>query len=129
MVIDEAAAIPLPLVKALLGPYLVFMASTINGYEGTGRSLSLKLLEQLRQQSVAGARQGGAEAGRTLHECELKESIRCSLHLHLSGQKGYGQAGKRKGKKKRSFVMSGKRRQLFSQLFRNWQIKCFSVVL
>lgn len=32
VVIDEAAAIPLPLVKALLGPYLVFMASTVNGY-------------------------------------------------------------------------------------------------
>lgn len=31
VVIDEAAAIPLPLVKSLLGPYLVFMASTING--------------------------------------------------------------------------------------------------
>ena len=29
--IDEAAAIPLPLVKALLGPYLVFMSSTVNG--------------------------------------------------------------------------------------------------
>jgi N-acetyltransferase 10 len=37
VVIDEAAAIPLPLVKDLLGPYLVFMSSTINGYEGTGR--------------------------------------------------------------------------------------------
>lgn len=33
VVIDEAAAIPLPLVKALLGPYLVFMASTINGFD------------------------------------------------------------------------------------------------
>ena len=32
VVIDEAAAIPLPVVKKLLGPYLVFMASTINGY-------------------------------------------------------------------------------------------------
>ena len=31
VVIDEAAAIPLPLVKALMGPYLVFMASTVNG--------------------------------------------------------------------------------------------------
>ena len=31
VIIDEAAAIPLPLVKSLLGPYLVFMASTING--------------------------------------------------------------------------------------------------
>ena len=29
--IDEAAAIPLPLVKNLLGPYLVFMSSTVNG--------------------------------------------------------------------------------------------------
>jgi N-acetyltransferase 10 len=51
VVIDEAAAIPLPLVKKLIGSYLVFMASTINGYEGTGRSLSLKLIQQLREQS------------------------------------------------------------------------------
>lgn len=51
LIIDEAAAIPLPIVKKLLGPYLVFMASTINGYEGTGRSLSLKLIQQLREQS------------------------------------------------------------------------------
>lgn len=49
VIIDEAAAIPLPLVRDLLGPYLVFMASTINGYEGTGRSLSLKLVQQLRE--------------------------------------------------------------------------------
>ena len=51
VVVDEAAAIPLPLVRKLMGPYLVFMASTINGYEGTGRSLSLKLIQQLREQS------------------------------------------------------------------------------
>jgi N-acetyltransferase 10 len=31
LVIDEAAAIPLPMVKALLGPYLVFLCSTVNG--------------------------------------------------------------------------------------------------
>jgi N-acetyltransferase 10 len=49
VVIDEAAAIPLPLVRNLIGPYLVFLASTINGYEGTGRSLSLKLIQQLRE--------------------------------------------------------------------------------
>ena len=35
LVIDEAAAIPLPVVKSLLGPYLVFMSSTVVGYEGT----------------------------------------------------------------------------------------------
>ncbi|KAI0826817.1 DUF699-domain-containing protein [Trametes gibbosa] len=49
VIIDEAAAIPLPLVRNLMGPYLIFMASTINGYEGTGRSLSLKLIQQLRE--------------------------------------------------------------------------------
>lgn len=53
LIIDEAAAIPLPLVKKMLGPYLVFMASTINGYEGTGRSLSLKLLSQIQKENNA----------------------------------------------------------------------------
>ncbi|KAG5368193.1 RNA cytidine acetyltransferase [Yarrowia sp. C11] len=70
VVIDEAAAIPLPVVKKLLGPYLVFMASTINGYEGTGRSLSLKLIQQLRESS------GKTQMGRTLHEVVLDEPIR-----------------------------------------------------
>ncbi len=51
LIIDEAAAIPLPVVKKLFGPYVVFMASTVHGYEGTGRSLSLKLIQQLREQS------------------------------------------------------------------------------
>ncbi|CAH1257422.1 NAT10 [Branchiostoma lanceolatum] len=91
VVIDEAAAIPLPLVKSLMGPYLVFMASTVNGYEGTGRSLSLKLIQQLRQQNatfggnaeakaaaaMATKSEGRASAtGRTLHELVLNESIR-----------------------------------------------------
>ncbi|XP_035251629.1 RNA cytidine acetyltransferase [Anguilla anguilla] len=86
LAIDEAAAIPLPLVKRLLGPYLVFMSSTINGYEGTGRSLSLKLIQQLRQQSTDSQQSLSAEnktstsarlaAARTLHEVSLHESIR-----------------------------------------------------
>lgn len=63
VVIDEAAAIPLPLVRKLMGPYLVFMASTINGYEGTGRSLSLKLIQQLREQSRGGRQTNGADGG------------------------------------------------------------------
>ena len=96
LVIDEAAAIPLPLVRKLMGPYLVFMASTINGYEGTGRSLSLKLIQQLREQSrglksngheegdVADRSSGkasktgelGYTGGRTLREITLSEPIR-----------------------------------------------------
>ncbi|KAF2467378.1 N-acetyltransferas-like protein [Lindgomyces ingoldianus] len=94
VVIDEAAAIPLPLVRKLMGPYLVFMASTINGYEGTGRSLSLKLIQQLREQSRGRAvngtnhvidRSNGKESkdgtepfmtGRSLREITLSEPIR-----------------------------------------------------
>ena len=84
VVIDEAAAIPLPLVKNLLGPYLVFMASTINGYEGTGRSLSLKLIQQLRQQSLSFSGNNveirkqiqASASGKMLHELQLNESIR-----------------------------------------------------
>ncbi|BGP27878.1 nucleolus protein [Rhodotorula toruloides] len=94
VVIDEAAAIPLPLVRSLLGPYLVFMASTINGYEGTGRSLSLKLLQQLREMSrpasaLAAPAANGDGAGakgssssstlsvaRTLKEIKLSTPIR-----------------------------------------------------
>ncbi|KAL6715966.1 N-acetyltransferase 10 [Lecanora helva] len=97
VVIDEAAAIPLPMVRKLMGPYLVFMASTINGYEGTGRSLSLKLIQQLRDQSRGGVkhtdpgeaqvldRSDGKPAtngdnvtarGRSLREVTLSEPIR-----------------------------------------------------
>ncbi|KAG1849922.1 GNAT acetyltransferase 2-domain-containing protein [Suillus subalutaceus] len=96
--IDEAAAIPLPLVRNLLGPYLVFMASTINGYEGTGRSLSLKLIQQLRESTrpsltkdAAAPVEDGATAStskkptrsaapkaRTLREIKLETPIRYS---------------------------------------------------
>ena len=62
LVIDEAAAIPLPVVKRLLGPYLVFLSSTVNGYEGTGRSLSLKLVQQLRMQASGGGGNSGGGA-------------------------------------------------------------------
>ncbi|KAM0799164.1 putative nucleolar ATPase Kre33 [Usnea florida] len=99
VVIDEAAAIPLPLVRKLMGPYLVFMASTINGYEGTGRSLSLKLIQQLREQSRGSSKMidggdaevadrstgkatanGGNSSGRnrSLREITLTEPIRYS---------------------------------------------------
>lgn len=77
LVIDEAAAIPLPVVRSLLGPYLVFLSSTVNGYEGTGRSLSLKLLHQLEQQSHMPAKGvEGSAHGRLFKKIELSESIR-----------------------------------------------------
>jgi len=60
--VDEAAAIPLPLVRALMNqPYrLTFMSSTVNGYEGTGRALSLKLIKELRESK--GGRQAELDA-------------------------------------------------------------------
>jgi N-acetyltransferase 10 len=99
VIIDEAAAIPLPLVRKLIGPYLVFMASTINGYEGTGRSLSIKLIQQLREQTrptiskdenpvagpskvAPGGRTGGGHV-RSLREIKLEEPIRYSPGDHV----------------------------------------------
>ena len=84
VVIDEAAAIPLPLVKKLLGPYLVFLSSTVNGYEGTGRALSHKLIQQLREQGRDSADSGGAVSsgtsaavsGRVFRDVTLDEPIR-----------------------------------------------------
>lgn len=69
--------------RSLLGPYLVFMASTINGYEGTGRSLSLKLLQQLREMSRPASALSAPETksiagsvSRTLKEINLTTPIR-----------------------------------------------------
>ncbi|KAF2324819.1 hypothetical protein GH714_017283 [Hevea brasiliensis] len=77
LVIDEAAAIPLPIIKSLLGQYLVFISSTVNGYEGTGRSLSLKLFSHLEKQSqnlACGANSN--YSGNLFQKIELKEPIR-----------------------------------------------------
>lgn len=70
--VDEAAAIPLPVVRKLmqLNPghggkgksmsdnteegRLTFLSSTVNGYEGTGRALSLKLIKELRDSGGKG---------------------------------------------------------------------------
>lgn len=155
LVIDEAAAIPLPLVKAMLGPYLVFLCSTVNGYEGrlpqhvllpctmlytcragallfvatpkimqfgfcptsssfmnlrvlatgTGRSLSLKLLQQLREEGSKLSSGGGdganaAGGGRTFREIVLQEPIRWAaerlpliVHARLQFKPGMGAWG------------------------------------
>ena len=75
VVIDEAAAIPLPLVRKLMGPYLVFLSSTISGYEGTGRSLALKLIAELREES-----KDGEESNRKL--LEVSVSYGCTHVIH-----------------------------------------------
>jgi len=100
--IDEAAAIPLPTVKKLMGNYVVFLSSTINGYEGTGRSLSLKLIQQLRQQQGAAMAAAAKEAGaavagpksnkgeRHLHEDRWKVSAQAAASFSSSGSSSSG---------------------------------------
>ncbi|KAL7674134.1 hypothetical protein ACOME3_000414 [Neoechinorhynchus agilis] len=63
--VDEAAAIPLPFVKNLIfqSSCPVMLASTVSGYEGTGRSLSLKLATELNKRKL-------------LLDVKLKEPIR-----------------------------------------------------
>eukprot|EP00834_Sanchytrium_tribonematis_P002235 NODE_65_length_25825_cov_1.353844.p2 type:complete len:985 gc:universal NODE_65_length_25825_cov_1.353844:20937-23891(+) len=65
LVIDEAAAIPLTKVRNMLGSHMTFLSSTINGYEGTGRSLSLKLVQELKQKENS-----------VIYEESLQEPIR-----------------------------------------------------
>lgn len=66
LVIDEAASIPLPQLKKLLNCRRVFMASTANGYEGTGRVFRTKLADFLKEKSF------------NCHEFEMFEPIRYS---------------------------------------------------
>lgn len=75
-VVDEAAAIPLPIVRSFLSSQLVFLSSTVNGYEGTGRSLSLKLLNQLRQSTANAKTKDQLISSRLVHELSLDEPIR-----------------------------------------------------
>jgi len=61
--IDEAAAIPLPVVKKLMNPdRLTILSSTINGYEGTGRALSLKLIKDLRERKSSSGKHAATAA-------------------------------------------------------------------
>lgn len=74
LIIDEAAAIPLPLVKKMIGNWPIFISSTVHGYEGTGRSLSLKLVKEMRQNGKSKRR--GSSVFRPFKEVKMEEPIR-----------------------------------------------------
>jgi N-acetyltransferase 10 len=74
LVIDEAAAIPVTSVKPLImsNNCPVLISSTVHGYEGTGRSLSIKLIDEIRKQ-------GSGNSGRYLREIEMIIPIRYGI--------------------------------------------------
>ncbi|ELA48154.1 hypothetical protein VCUG_00392 [Vavraia culicis subsp. floridensis] len=72
LVVDEAAAIPLPILKELIRANIVLMASTMDGYEGTGRSLSMRFIEKLKRKDKKNPY--------IFSEIELSESIRYGIN-------------------------------------------------
>jgi N-acetyltransferase 10 len=68
LVVDEAAALPInvlrPMIQNCKCPIII--SSTIHGYEGTGRSLSLKLVEELRK----------GQSGRMVQDLPMEIPIR-----------------------------------------------------
>jgi len=52
LVVDEAAAVPLSVLKEMMGVYPVLLSSTTAGYEGTGQALSLKFFKAIRPEMV-----------------------------------------------------------------------------
>ncbi|KAI5172410.1 N-acetyltransferase 10 [Nematocida sp. LUAm3] len=53
LVVDEAAAIPLTILKQMMGTYPTLLSSTTAGYEGTGRALSLKFFKTIKPECVS----------------------------------------------------------------------------
>lgn len=72
LVVDEAAAISTSVLKPMLAECKcpILISSTIHGYEGTGRSLSLKLVEELRK----------SQSGRMVHDLPMEIPIRYGLN-------------------------------------------------
>ena len=71
IVIDEAAAIPLPVIREIVntGNHVTLMSSTVHGYEGTGRALSLKLVAELERNPSF-----------VVNQIEMKTPIRYALN-------------------------------------------------
>ncbi|GAB65418.1 ATPase [Plasmodium cynomolgi strain B] len=52
MIIDEAACIPIDILKGKIKGEITILSTTLNGYEGTGKTFIFKLLKQLKKKFV-----------------------------------------------------------------------------
>ncbi|GAW79909.1 histone acetyltransferase [Plasmodium gonderi] len=52
MIIDEAACIPIDILKHKIKGEITILSTTLNGYEGTGKTFIFKLLKQLKKKFV-----------------------------------------------------------------------------
>ena len=95
--IDEAAAIPLTFVRSVVhaSKGVVVLSSTVKGYEGTGRGLSLKLFKELREgdhEALAsdadadGGAEGKGKKDKKVHEDRWKLEA-------AAAKRGKGRAG------------------------------------
>ncbi|KJP86496.1 hypothetical protein AK88_03872 [Plasmodium fragile] len=53
MIIDEAACIPIHVLKKKIKGEITILSTTLNGYEGTGKTFIFKLLKQLKKKFVS----------------------------------------------------------------------------
>ena len=97
--VDEAAGIPLPSVREIMGcSDLVFLSSTVSGYEGTGRALSLKLIKEIRdrvkrkvmkesvEEAIVGTKgEGKGKKDKALHEERWKNAAEAAGGAKLWG--------------------------------------------
>jgi N-acetyltransferase 10 len=78
LVIDEAAGIDLSFLEKVVGNYSIFIASTIFGYEGTGKALNLKLIKKFKMNQEKFSPEVGRSKTRIFKEIYLEEPIRFS---------------------------------------------------
>ncbi len=83
LLVDEAAAIPVPLLKQMVERYhRAVFSSTVHGYEGSGRGFSLKFVEWLFQQRKGSVRFHMQQPIRWAQEDDLEKWVYDSFLLN-----------------------------------------------
>lgn len=78
LIIDEAAAIPISILEKIGGTCTTFISSTIDGYEGSGKTFTLKLLKKIKNLYMNDPIERSKTKPMILREIFLNEPIRYS---------------------------------------------------